>query len=268
MEWSLTEKDITLLFRAGAIDSRTECRAAGTERWLTINDHLPLLKWGIGPARGSGDQGAAETLPAGAPKHRRGIWPLVLISVLALTGGALVYCVPALRTFFTASPGRTYAGSPQREMPVIRARSYAPTYSVDALSRSPRTTSKPVTVPARSTVSRQYSVSKTDPIVVPPRPAYKAQPAPPEEVTIPLQRPTEVTTRYGSFWVEIVDHGPVTFSYRINDSRFRRIDKVKGFETTGTNITLIHRLSNADVYFVDRISVSVGYCVLKIVPRG
>ena len=68
--------------------------------------------------------------------------------------------------------------------------------------------------------------------------------------------------------MKIVDHGPVTFSVGINGSDLHRMDKVKGFETTKSNITLIHRLSDAEVYYVDRISVSLGYCVIKIIPRA
>jgi hypothetical protein len=89
-----------------------------------------------------------------------------------------------------------------------------------------------------------------------------------EEVTIELGKWQSIQTRHGSLSVKIVDHGPATFSVSINGSNLRRLDKIKGFETTGTNLTPIASLAAADVYYVDRISVSPGYCVLKVVPRG
>jgi hypothetical protein len=94
-------------------------------------------------------------------------------------------------------------------------------------------------------------------------------PRPAEEVTIQLGEWQSIRTRYGSLRVKIIDHGPATFSVWINGaSSPRRLDKIKGFETTGTNLTPIASLSGADVYYVDRISVSPIYCVLKVVPRG
>lgn len=93
-------------------------------------------------------------------------------------------------------------------------------------------------------------------------------PRPPEEITVPLRQWTNVASRFGSFSVKIVDHGPVTISVGINGSELHRIEKVKGFETTGTNITPIHHLGAADVYYVDRISVPLGHCVIKIFPAN
>jgi len=110
------------------------------------------------------------------------------------------------------------------------------------------------------TTSQRYAPrSAPRTVAVTPRPA--------REYTIPLNQSTTVHTEYGAVSVKIVDHGPVTFSVWVNHGRERRIEKIKGFETTGTNITEIYAFSRARVYYVDRISVSTGYCVLKVIPH-
>lgn len=266
MERNLDEAKIGSLLRAGAIDSRTDCRVAGSERWLTINDHLPLLKWGIGLLE-DGPATHSKRTDLSAPAAM--VWTrtrlLLLIFAVAIASGSLVYFAQSLWPLLERSPASSRTAA-VRQMPDIRPVSYPPRKANVAALRSERPPSVPIAVPVRPPASNQYVATQA--AAAQARPAYKAQPAPPEEVTIPLQRWTHVTTRFGSFSVEIIDHGPVTFSVRINDFRFRRLDKVKGFETTGTNITLIHQLPGADVYFIDRISVSVGFCVLKIVPRS
>jgi hypothetical protein len=77
-----------------------------------------------------------------------------------------------------------------------------------------------------------------------------------------------VTSAFGSFSVWVHDHGVLTITARINGGSPSRIEKVKGFETTGTNIALIHTLPGAGVYYVDRIAVASGYCVLKVIPAA
>jgi hypothetical protein len=87
-----------------------------------------------------------------------------------------------------------------------------------------------------------------------------------EEFTIPLDRRAQVTSSHGSFSALIHDHGVETFSVSINGERTRRLEKIKGFESTATNLAFIHTLSGARVYYVDRISVASNCCVLKVVP--
>jgi hypothetical protein len=91
---------------------------------------------------------------------------------------------------------------------------------------------------------------------------------PAEEIPVPLNVYTNVSSRYGSFNLKIVDHGPVTITVWINHGGPIRLDKVKGFETDGTNLTRIHSLPNAEVFYIDRITAPSGQCVLKFVPRG
>jgi hypothetical protein len=94
-------------------------------------------------------------------------------------------------------------------------------------------------------------------------------PLPAEEITIQLGEWQTVRTRYGSLTVKIIDHGPATFSVWVGGEQSpQRLDKIKGFETTGTNLTRITTLPGANVYYIDRISVSPGYCVLKVVSRS
>jgi hypothetical protein len=131
-----------------------------------------------------------------------------------------------------------------------------------------RTLSDPPRVqPVYTSPSRPVQRTVQNRIAANPQPVSKPQ-VQPEEFTIPLDQWTTVRSAYGSFGVKIRDHGPVTISVWLNSSNPRRIEKEKGFETTGTNIVQIHSLGGAKVYYVDRIGVSVGYCVLKVIPNS
>ncbi|MHA3771327.1 hypothetical protein ACXR0O_07285 [Verrucomicrobiota bacterium sgz303538] len=76
-----------------------------------------------------------------------------------------------------------------------------------------------------------------------------------------------VKSPYGSFRVKIRDEGPGSIAVWLDRSgEPRRIEKVKGFDATGSNVVQIHSLPGAKVYYVDRLNVPDGSCVLKVIP--
>src|SRR4051812_5946274 len=42
---NLSEEQIEALYRTGAVDLRTSCREVGEEKWLTLGECMPLLKY-------------------------------------------------------------------------------------------------------------------------------------------------------------------------------------------------------------------------------
>jgi hypothetical protein len=149
---------------------------------------------------------------------------------------------------------RTAAAQPMPTVPAVMAPQVLPVRGIQSIE-----------VPAAKVQRTMTSAIKTPRST--PLPTPKA--APSEEITIPLNEWRTVNSRYGCFSVKVIDHGPATFSVWINGEESpRRLDKIKGFETTKTNQTLITRLAGADVYYIDRISVSPGYCVLNVVSHA
>jgi hypothetical protein len=261
--WNRTEEDVMVMFSIGAIDRDTPCRRSESEEWLVLNEFFPLLKYPGVEVRAS-QEGAVPKCRAAArrPTHSRKKAPGAL--VLLLLGGVIgaaatafyhhsrawVQDVPEhsgplpLVTIATPAPGGGHS-----QVPLQRAR-----ISVSALGDSQPAERRQI-----------VSASERRPTRSTPRPA--AAPKLAREYTIPLNQYTTIHTEYGAVGVKIVDHGPVTFSVWINFGGERRIEKIKGFETTGTNITEIYAFPRARVYYVDRISVSTGYCVLKVIPN-
>lgn len=43
---NLDEDDVAVLFTTGHVNRTSQCRIAGTKEWRTVDDVLPLLKWG------------------------------------------------------------------------------------------------------------------------------------------------------------------------------------------------------------------------------
>lgn len=252
------------MFNIGAIDRDTECRRTGTVEWLVLNEFFPLLKYpGVEmPApRPSVARKGTATVSHPAPHRRTGAGALALLLCGGLIGAAATAFYHHLSGLVPTAP------ESRGPLPLVTIATPvpAPAYPQTAPHRAR------ITVPAsgnyRSSERRQVaSIAQHYPARSAPRPAA-ATPRPTREYTIPLNRYTTIHTEYGSVGVKIVDHGPVTFSVWINYGGERRIEKIKGFETTGTNITEIYAFPRARVYYVDRISVSTGHCALKVIPN-
>jgi hypothetical protein len=198
-------------------------------------------------------------------------FPLGILAAGTLLGGVLV----APLIFFITSSG-PFAPAEVRDGRIAAAK--------PEISSDPRSISTPLVLVSTPYPSRtQQPVSRTTTVAASPRAPKQSAPAkravstmvaqipkpapPPQEVTIPLNTQWPVSTEFGTFNVRILDHGIRTISVWINGQGPLRIDKVKGFENDGTNIAQIHSLPGADVYYVDRISVSSDKCVLKIIPK-
>lgn len=265
--WNLTEADITEIFQRGRIGSSTPCRISGSTEWRNLDEYFPLLKYGVYAWEGSS---SGKQLPGQTAEARPSYVARWRIATACFAAGLLcsgtVAVWPAketpseqpqlqrakqqsLGTFASQqSVASTVPGTPVSTQIV-----FSTSPKTDRVSRVPK---RSVKEPAQSGIPAASSLVS--------KPA-----AEPEEITIPLEQWTSVETDYGSFWVKIRDHGPVTISVWLNySSNPRRIEKEKGFETTGTNIVEIYSLPRAKVYYVDRIGVSSGYCVLKIIPNS
>ena len=216
------------------------------------------------------EYGEAAPLADDRASIRRPLLVVVIAAVLILLimAGAVMseFHGKAGSPFIASRPARAPATSYEQDSPSAAPEPLAPSFPQPITVLPPP---RPVVARIAPFVSRP---AQPPPVLSPvqpmPRPAPAPVSRPAEEVVIPLDQWTPVNTEYGSFTVRVHDHGVLTFTVWIGSGAPRRIEKQKGFETTATNIVQIHALAGAKVYYVDRIAVEAGHCVLKIVPQG
>jgi len=254
---AVPEADLKWLFRDGRIGANDPCRVAGSEKWSHVGTELSL------PNFNPGDQ---------SPDKRK----FVHLLKLALFGGAC----------FAAGSGTMLLWQ-SRHVNQVSVES-ASIRDIPAPPLPPPSAPTFGTVPSLTldTDTQTFRVSSTRPrvtqppfpqqrpstIVAPPSYAPSAQTPPPlpqsEEFTIPLDQWYRVNSSHGNFSVKIHDWGIETISVCIDSSGPFRIEKGKGFERDGTNVVEIYRLPYAKVYYVDRVAVGTGRCVLKVTPNN
>lgn len=244
---NLSEEDVVRLYELQEITRETACRVSGTRNWEQVNEFLPLLKYRstvVGP----------QLQPFNAPRHPRVRWMLTGVAASALLIGIFAVLFRDASIPRRARSSISQDGDPAR--PMLPVTEFYGT-GTSAPLQNPRADRPPVQPPQRPAASKRGPQQQQT--------ARASFPA--EEFTILLNEWATVPSSFGSFAAKVEDHGPMTFSVSIDYGRPRRLDKIKGFETTGENITEIHSLRGAKAYFVDRISVRPGYCVLKVVSK-
>ncbi|MHA3771864.1 hypothetical protein ACXR0O_10045 [Verrucomicrobiota bacterium sgz303538] len=267
--WGLTKADIADLFRIGRISSSTPCRLKGSSEWQNVNEYFPLLKYGVDASGGSSSIEGTSLRSAAGASSNTGRWKIgvaCFVTGLACAGAVMLLQRKAV-PLASPQPPVSYVQAAQvlYAPPVPQKMGIQSQKSVGV--RRATYSDSPRVQPVANSLSRSVQGTIQNRLPVNP-PAPSKPEVKPEEITIPLEQWTTVTSAYGSFSVKIRDHGPVTITVWLNYGQPRRIEKEKGFETTGTNIVQIHSLSGARVYYVDRIGVSSGYCVLKIIPNS
>jgi len=250
-----TREDVEWMFESGEVFSNTPCRPAGELKWCDVNEFFPLLKY-PGTKR-------AEPVSTATPPRSAGTLAGMLWLLLPLT--AVVSAAAALFIQSRISPRSASVPPPVHVPSAPRAT------NATGARISIQSTSYSTPLPQGSGYGRANVESRRVPVSNPPPRSASYTPVskpvrPPREYTIPLNQHATIHTDFGPLNVRIVDHGPVTFSVSVNYGRMRRVEKQKGFETTGKNITEIYSFGSARVYYVDRISVSSGKCVLKVIP--
>jgi hypothetical protein len=253
IQWNQSAHAVEQLFLQGRITCNTPCRLSGQPGWDDVAEYFPLLKYG----RTLTQSDAPTSEPGFAFWHRR--WPdLVGIGVIIICGGFLAILGMKL---FSIHERRNAAAAASR---LVHANPPSVNSSTDA--SPPMVISRQTARPAVFTGSTER---KTRSISIPRTVPQQRAPAAPrrsewEEVSIEYGKSQSVQTRFGSFRVAIFNHGVATFTVRFNGGGPRRIWKEKGFETDRTNIVEIGRVGSARVYYVDRISVKAGQCVLRV----
>lgn len=265
--WDLAEGEITAFFRNGRISSLTPCRLCGCTEWQNVNEYFPLLKYETCLEEASP---ATQAVAHHATEPRLSFVPQWKVGVSCFAAGLL--CAGT----FTMLPQKVISSalSQPRTPSVVHAQPLEPapvsddSVHVQGTTGSARTAqaspSRSEAVSSRSSATAPGATQSSSPVFPPLTSKSWIRP---EEATISLGKWTMVKSPYGSFRVKIRDEGSGSIAVWLDRSgEPRRIEKVKGFDATGSNIALIHSLPGAKVYYVDRLNVPNGSCVLKVIP--
>ena len=279
----LSGGEIAKLFRAGQLGREAKCKAVDAQRWRTVDELFPLLKYDTCAVGGSGaDQEYNAALT------RRHLWVAVAATLLVAIAAFSVFLLykrsvaPAGRKQGAAAiapPLRSAPGggaSPQRTGALNLPPSVAP--------MQPRSVSTPpvLQVPPvqplnpenerrlaeerrwreqdqrdRATIADRIRAQND-------RAAAQKREAAGADNVIPLDTDVLVTVGGSSVRVRVHDNDVTSFDVWINGARYRELKKNKGISGSGADETLIYSSGGASLYYVWELSGKLNHCRLRV----
>lgn len=278
----LSGGEIAKLFRAGRLHREVKCKAVDAQRWRTVDELFPLLKY-----NSSGDAGYTASEEPNAVVTARHI--LVAVAATAAVASAAFAVFLLYQRSAAPAPERQTARAiapPVRDRPDLNRapRMAAPNSGASLPHVPPAAPSPPAVVqvprgqPFTPESDRRFAEERRrreqeqhDQAIIAQRirdqnarEAAQRQRDAGIDTIIPLDSDAVVNVGGISVGVRVHDHDVTSFDVRINGGWKRNFTKNKGVSGSRSDETLIYGNGAASLYYVWEISGKLNHCRLRV----